>query len=392
LHAGDGQTDQVAGIVIRGSSVLLSGGWQPADLAFEGGLVTDRAPTDAGKHELDRFLVAPGYVDLQCNGGLGIDLASEPERLWELGALLPRFGVTAWLPTIVTSPDGVIERAIDALATGPPDGWHGAVPLGLHLEGPFLAAPKRGAHPEALLREPSLASIEGWTPDAGVALVTIAPDLPGALDVIPALSERGVIVSLGHTPATAKQASAAVDAGARWVTHLFNAMAPLHHREPGLAGVALSDQRLHVGLIPDGIHVHPSVVAMAQRALRERLTVVTDAVAALGMPLGTLTLGRTEVHIDDTGVRLADGTLAGSNLAMDQGVRNLVAFAGCPAAEAIHAASSAPARLLADPTRGHLEPGARADLVVLSEDLRVVSTYVGGELVHDARWSRAPDH
>ena len=218
--------------------------------------------------------------------------------------------------------------------------------------------------------------------------MTIAPDLPGALEVIAALVERGVIVSLGHTPATAEQATAAVDAGARWVTHLFNAMAPMHHREPGLAGVALSDERLHVGLIPDGIHVHPHVVTAAQRALGERLTIVTDAVAALGMPDGRHELGRTEVHVDDTGVRLADGTLAGSNLAMDQGVRNLVAFTGCSAAEAIHAASTAPAHLLGDPTRGNLEAGARADLVVLTEDLHVVSTYVGGELVHDARWSR----
>jgi N-acetylglucosamine-6-phosphate deacetylase len=242
-----------------------------------------------------------------------------------------------------------------------------------------------------LLRPPSLEAIEGWTRAGGVAIVTIAPDLPGAIELIAELSERGVIVSLGHTPATAAQATAAVDAGARWVTHLFNAMAPLHHREPGLAGVALADERLRVGLIPDGIHVDPLVVKTAQRAVGERLTIVTDAVAALGMPLGSQALGRTEVHIDGTGVRLADGTLAGSNLAMDQGVRNLVAFTGCTSAVAIHAASTAPAGLLSDPTRGHLRHGARGDVVVLTEDLHLVSTYVGGELVHDARWSGPAD-
>ncbi|MFL6203963.1 MAG: N-acetylglucosamine-6-phosphate deacetylase [Acidimicrobiales bacterium] len=370
--------------------MLLDGAWCEGPLHLSDGHVAgDPAKeADAATVELDGFLLAPGYIDLQCNGGLGIDLASQPERLWELASLLPRFGVTAWLPTIVTTPDGVIERALDALRTGPPDAWRGATPLGLHLEGPFLSAPKRGAHPEALLREPTLAAIEGWTGHDGVVIVTIAPDLPGAVEVVAALVERGVIVSLGHSPATAPQATAAVDAGARWVTHLFNAMAPLHHREPGLAGVALADPRLHVGLIPDGIHVDPLVVATAQRALGERLTIVTDAVAALGMAAGTQALGRTEVHIGDDGVRLADGTLAGSNLAMDQGVRNLVAFTGCDSATAIHAASTAPAALLGDPARGHLGPGARADLVVLTEDLHLVSTYVAGDVVHDARWSR----
>ena len=370
-------------VVLRGAEVLRDGEWRVQDLGVVDGVVAEETTGDV--HGVDGFLLAPGNIDLQCNGALGIDLASEPERLWELGALLPRFGVTAWLPTIVTTPDGVIERAFDALAAGPPEGWRGARPLGLHLEGPFLSAPKRGAHREELLRVPSLDAIAGWTRERGVVVVTIAPDLPGALEVIAALVERGVIVSLGHTPATALQATAAIDAGARWVTHLFNAMAPLHHREPGLVGVALSDERLHVGLIPDGVHVDPLVVKSTQRALGERLTIVTDAVAALGLPTGTQSFGRAEVHVDDSGVRLADGTLAGSNLAMDQGVRNLVAFTGCTSAEAIHAASTAPATLLGDASRGHLDWGARGDLVVLSQDLHLVATYVGGELVHDAR-------
>ena len=184
--------------------------------------------------------------------------------------------------------------------------------------------------------------------------------------------------------AIAKALLRSVDAGATWVTHLFNAMAPLHHRDPGLAGLALSDGRLHVGLIPDGIHVHPAVVAMAQRALGERLTIVTDAVAALGQPAGSY----GPITVGDDGVRLADGTLAGSNLAMDQGVRNLVAFTGCPPEAALHAASTAPAAVLADPTRGTLAPGARGDLVLLSEDLDLVATVLGGEVVHDRRGSR----
>ncbi len=366
--------------------MLLDDGWLQSELALADGVVVDRR----GGEEVDLhgLRVAPGFIDLQCNGGLGIDLASEPERLWELGSQLPTFGVTAWLPTIVTAPEGVVDRALAVLADGPPDGWRGAVPLGLHLEGPFLSPAKRGAHPAALLRSPSLDAIGGWSREGGIAVVTIAPDLPGALDAISALVERGVVVSLGHSPATAEQAAAAVDAGARWVTHLFNAMAPLHHREPGLAGVALTDERLHVGLIPDGVHVHPRVVAAAHRALGERLTIVTDAVAALGMPHGRHALGRSEVHVDATGVRLADGTLAGSDLSMDQGVRNLVAFTGGDPEAAIRAASTNPARLLEDATRGRVRAGARADLVVLDDDLRVAGTYVAGELVHEPDGAR----
>jgi N-acetylglucosamine-6-phosphate deacetylase len=373
-------------VIVRGGRALHGGSFAPVTVAARDGVLVEPASVGDGAVTLDAdgLLVAPGYVDLQCNGGLGIDLAGAPERLWELGAALPRFGVTAWLPTIVTTPDGVVDRAIETLAAGAPGGWTGAMPLGLHLEGPFLSPDKCGAHPAALLRPPGSAAIEGWSREGGVAVVTMAPDLPGALGVLATLVARGVVVSLGHTPATAAEATVAVDAGASWVTHLFNAMAPLHHREPGLAGVALADGRLHVGLIPDGVHVHPQVVAVAQRALGRRLTIVTDAVAALGMPPGRQALGRREVMIDEHSVRLADGTLAGSKLAMDQGVRNLVAFTGCGPEDALHAASAAPAAVLGDPVRGTLALGARADLVLLTDGLDLVATIIGGEVVWSA--------
>jgi N-acetylglucosamine-6-phosphate deacetylase len=382
----------VTELIVRGAAALLDGEWARVDVAARDGVLV--APDSLGSAAVevvaDGWRVAPGYVDLQCNGGLGIDLAREPERLWELGAALPRYGVTAWLPTIVTTPDGIVDRAIETLAGGPPEGWRGAMPVGLHLEGPFLSPAKRGAHPELLLRPPTLAAIQGWSRERGVAVVTLAPDLPGSFEVLEALVARGVVVSLGHTPATAADASSAIDRGATWVTHLFNAMAPLHHREPGLAGVALADERVRVGLIPDGIHVHPQVVALAQRALGPRLTVVTDAVSAFGMPHGRQPLGRVEVTVGDDGVRLADGTLAGSNLTMDQGVRNLVAFSGCSLADALHAASTAPAGVLGDTVRGTLALGARADLVLLSDDLHVLATIVAGAVVHDATGAGGP--
>jgi N-acetylglucosamine-6-phosphate deacetylase len=368
----------VADLHITGASVLRAAGWSAGELVCHDGLVApDGDRPSSGAVEVDGAggLVVPGYVDLQCNGGLGIDLTAEPERLWELAAALPRWGVTAWLPTIVTAPEGAIDRALGALADGPPDGWVGAVPLGLHLEGPFLSPASRGAHRAALLRAPTLDAVAGWSRDAGVAVVTLAPDLEGSVGVLQALVRRGVTVSLGHTPVDAAGATAAVDAGARWVTHLFNAMAPLHHREPGLAGVALTDERVHVGLIADGVHVHPAAVALAQRALGSRLTLVTDAVSALGQAPEPV----------PGGVRLTDGTLAGSDLPMDRAVRNLVAFTGCEDVAAVRAASSSPAALLGDPARGHLSPGARADLALLSPDLHVLATWVGGVLVHDAR-------
>ena len=214
--------------------------------------------------------------------------------------------------------------------------------------------------------------------------MTLAPELPGAAEVIDLLVERGVVVSLGHSSASADEASTAVGRGATCVTHLFNAMSPLHHRAPGLAGVALSDARLHVGLIADGIHVHPAVVSIAQRALGDRLVLVTDAVAALGIPGGAHRLGGADVTVGPDGVRLADGTLAGSDLSMERAVQNLVAFAGCSAAAALRAASAAPAAVLGDGGRGSFSNGARGDVVVLTEDLDVVATIVAGRVVRPA--------
>jgi N-acetylglucosamine-6-phosphate deacetylase len=376
-------------LVVRGASVWRDSGWAADDLWIRGGVVAepgDAVPAaDVAAVDGSGLLAAPGFVDLQCNGALGIDLASEPERLWELGAQLLRWGVTAWLPTIVTTPPGVVDRALTALAAGAPDGWVGAVPLGLHLEGPFLAPDKRGAHPRSLLRAPDLTTAAAWSRAAGVALVTLAPELDGALDVLRGLVARGVVVSLGHSAATVEEARGAVDAGASWVTHLFNAMSPLHHREPGLAGAALTDERLHVGLIADGVHVHPTAVALAQRALGGRLVLVTDSVAALGMPPGEHALGRATVVVDANAVRLPDGTLAGSNLSLDQAVRNLVTFTGCEPALAVGAASAAPARVLGDGQRGTLRPGARGDVVLLTPSLTVAATIVGGEIAFDAR-------
>jgi N-acetylglucosamine-6-phosphate deacetylase len=351
----------------------------------------DSTSCSARRLDAAGLLVVPGFVDVQCNGAVGVDVTGEPERLWEVAAALPRWGVTSWLPTVVTSPPAIRARALAALRSGPPRGRDGvrpiAMPLGLHFEGPFLAPERRGAHPAEHLRapDPSLVADEGWSRQSGVALVTLAPELPRALDVVRELVAAGVVVSAGHSSASAEEATAAIDAGVTAVTHLFNAMGPLHHRDPGLAGVALSDERVRVGAIADGIHLHPATVALAARALGDRLCLVTDAVAALGTPAGRVPLGVLEAFATDDGVRLVDGTLAGSDLSLDRAVRNLAAFARVSLPAAVAAATTAPAALLGLGDRGVIRPGAVADLTLLDTGGAVVATVVGGRVAFDRR-------
>jgi len=310
-------------------------------------------------------LQIPGLVDLQVNGAAGADLTSEPERLWDVAAALPAYGVTAFLPTVVTSSPDVPMRALATLAAGPPPGWVGAAPLGLHIEGPMLAPGRAGAHPPAWLRDPSPELVAGWSREAGVAMVTLAPELPGALSVVEALVERGVVVSLGHTDATAAQVEAAVAAGATCVTHLGNAMPPLLPRAPGPIGAAFGGSDLAAGLIVDGHHLDPLFVRTAWRALGpDRFLSVSDTTAALGMPDGPTRLGDHDVLLADGAVRLLDGTLAGSAASLLECLRVLVAQTGCTVQEAVATATDTPLRLLG------LRP--RSDTITVTPDLELV--------------------
>ena len=376
-------------LVITGGDVIV-GGVQAgaADLEFAGdrigAVLMDGSSAAAPGNRFDAagLVVAPGFIDAQINGAHGIDVTEEPHRIVELGAELVRYGVTAFVPTVITCSPGGRAAALAADRTARPGGG-GAVAIGLHLEGPMLAPSRRGAHPERWLEPPSAALIEGWTRDAGVVMVTIAPELPGALDIIEQLVGEGVTVSVGHTDADAACVADAKRAGATAVTHLFNAMAPFGHRAPGPIGATLADDCLVAGLICDGIHVDPLAVRIAWRSLGpDRLMLVTDATAVLGLEPGRRRLGEVDIDVSSAGVRTADGTLAGSDLALDQAVRNLVAFTGCTAAEAVSTVTSTPARLLGLDDRGALEPGRRGDVVVLDTGLRVVATFVSGELAH----------
>lgn len=290
-------------------------------------------------------------IDLQVNGAGGHDLTSDPESLWAVGTVLRGFGVDAYLPTLVSPSWAIVARARAAWTAGAPAGYAGATPLGWHVEGPFISPRRAGAHDPATLQTPDAGVVADWAPGSGIRMVTLAPELPGALAVVEALVANGVVVSAGHSDATFDQAATGFDAGIRCVTHLFNAMAPLDHRKPGLAGAALADDRVTIGIIPDGLHVHPAVVATVLRAVgRERLAIVSDAIAALGMPPGTYRLADRDVACDGVSARLVGGGLAGSVISLDQAVRNLAAFAGVPLADAALAATAVPARLLV-PTR-----------------------------------------
>jgi N-acetylglucosamine-6-phosphate deacetylase len=374
-------------LLLAGGTIVHPPGPEAGDIAMHDGRVIAAAGQLDGARVFDvsGLLVTPGFIDLQCNGGHGVDLATEPDRLWELGTALPRYGVTAFLPTIVSSPPEIVERALDVLRAGPPAGWRGATPLGLHVEGPMLNPMRRGAHAPEMLRAPDVELVARWSRDNGVVLVTLAPELPGALDVVRRLERAGVVVAAGHTEATAEQFAAGIDAGIRYATHLYNAMSPLAHRAPGAVGATLADERVTAGVIVDGIHVHPTAVVAAWRALGpSRLTLVTDAVAALGLPPGAARLGTMDVTVGADGVRLSDGTLAGANLSLDQALRNLVAYTGCQIPDAVATVTSTPARVLGAGDRGTLDVGALGDAVILTPELDVVATVVGGDLV----WTR----
>jgi N-acetylglucosamine-6-phosphate deacetylase len=361
---------------IAGARIVTpAGALEHGVVEIEGGRITAvRRATGAPPERI----VVPGFVDLQVNGVEDVDVSDADGHDWErLDNLLLAQGVTTWCPTLVTVPRATYGPAlarIDSASNRPrttrPD------IAGAHLEGPFLGGAP-GAHPVEHLAAVDL----GWLavlPDI-VSVVTLAPELPGALDAIRLLDQRGMLVALGHSTATYEESVRAIEAGARLVTHLFNGMGPLHHRQPGLVGAALADDRLATSIIADLVHVHPAALAAAFAAKGpDGMVLVTDAVA-WNRPTHA---GRAIVAGNDGTPRLPDGTLAGSALTMDAAVRNVVTAAGVGLVEAVRAASANPARLLGLDDRGAIVVGRRADLVALSPALEVEAVWVGGELAH----------
>ncbi len=351
--------------------------------AVRGGPADPPASVGAVSHRFPRCTLAPGFIDLQVNGAAGVDFLSvrSPEDLQPAARHLAETGVTAFLPTLVTAGPEAVRRALQVI--GQAGGLRPRI-LGVHLEGPFLNPAYAGAHDPALLRPPDRESLrallEGF--DGLVRLMTLAPELAGADALIDDLRREGIIVAAGHTDAGFDAALRAFDRGVSMVTHLFNAMRPFHHREPGVVGAVLEDTRVGASLILDGVHVHSGAARLACRLLGpDRAVLVTDAIAAAGAPPGRYRLGSRDVTYDGTAPRLADGTLAGSVLAMDRAVAAAVAL-GWPLRDAVRMAAETPARILGLPAQARLAPGADGDLVVLDEALHVELTVCAGEVIY----------
>lgn len=411
-------------LLVSGRALLVNGEIAEATLRLANGRIAriDSGIDPAADLRTDG-VIAPGLIDLQINGGWGHDFTSDGSSAVIVARQLVSTGVTAFLPTIITSPLADYPRRLAEIAAAGADAGllrpaptsqanagttpaasYGATILGAHLEGPYLNPLYAGAHDPTLLRPIDLNELLAWADHPLVSLVTLAPELPAGLAAVRALRDRGVIVSAGHSNATAAEATAAFAAGVSWGTHLFNAMRPLHHREPGLVGALLAGP-VPFGLIADGIHIHPIALRLAAARGAAGIVLVTDAMASLGQPPGIYQLGRQAVTVtttpkepqrtaqtgvDDgagaagmmTTARLADGTLAGSLLTLDQAIRNMVTWQCCDLAGALTMATATPARLLGLATKGRLTIGADADLVIFDQRLRVSHTFINGCLVY----------
>ena len=353
----------------------------PGTITIENGLIASVESSGSGGTGADGPYIAPGFVDVHVHGGGGHDAMGGRAALDGMARHLLRHGVTSFLPTAVSAPLDDLYRFVDDvrdwMPIAPADG---AEPLGSNLEGPWLSHARRGAHDPALLRSPAdlrLADLEGHLD--GLRLVTVAPELPGALELIAWLHARGVATSMGHSASTLDEARAGYAAGGTSTTHLFNAMSGVDHRSPGLAVAALTDDAVYVELIADRVHVHPAIWPLITRTKpTDRLMLVSDAIPLAGMGDGRATVGDLEVEVVGPRVTLVGtSTLAGSVIALDDAVRNLVE-SGVALPLAVAAASRNPLAMLGITDRGRIAVGQRADLVEIDDALRVRQVMRGG--------------
>ena len=367
---------------IRDGVVLVEDG----KISALGSRDTIAIPQGARIEDYENGVLAPGLVDIHIHGGAGHDvMEATPEALTAVERSIASHGVTSYFPTTITAPVETTLRALNQLAGAierrashiEPDR---ASPAGIHMEGPFLSYAKRGVHPPEYLTPPALNLFERfWQAARGhIKIMTIAPELPGAVELISEAARRGVVCSLGHSDAQTADTRAAIRAGARHATHTFNAMRALDHREPGILGVVLSDPRLTADIICDGVHVDPAMVELFLKVKgAERAVLMTDALSATGMGDGRYRLGTFEVDVSGP-LCLRGKTLAGSVLTLDAAVRNVIEFAGWELHAAIRLATLNPARVAALSSKGRLAPGADADLVVLTRTGEVIETICGG--------------
>lgn len=330
--------------------------------------------------------ILPGFIDLQINGAFGRDFTEDASgsAIQAVSRRLPEHGVTAFLPTWVTMPLERYPLRLASVNLAP--AHNGAIPLGLHVEGPFLNPLRRGAHEAEWLCSPLSQSLKLFLHPHLVRILTLAPELPHGMQAVAAVRRAGIVPSIGHSNADYDEARQSFARGVGFATHLFNAMPPLHHRQPGAVGALLEADAPSPGIIADGIHIHPAMLRLALTARgSDHLVLVSDAISAAGLGAGTYRLGSTEVTLGADGVRLPDGTLAGSGSLLDEAVRWMVRNNLCSLADAARMASRNPASVLGlQKSKGRLAPGCDADITVLDEELNVVFTVVGGK----AAWRR----
>lgn len=331
--------------------------------------------------------VVPGFIDIHIHGGGGSDVMDGGyEAVKQVATTHSRFGTTAFLPTTMTMSKDKIIGSLKSIHEAFIKGTGAAEILGVHLEGPYISSEKKGAQKEKDIKKASTREFLEFNKASGnlIRLITIAPEMPGAIDFIRWLHKQGVIVSVGHSNATYKQVQEGIKAGLTHVTHTFNAMRGFNHREPGVVGAALSSPKLILEMIADGIHLHPVAMKILIK-IKEigKIVLITDAMRAASKPEGTYNLGGQEVTVVRGQARLKDGTLAGSVLTMDKAVCNMVDKVGVSLTEAIQMATASPARCLGvESKKGSLEPGKDADIVILNKKLKVELTMVKGKIVY----------
>ena len=332
--------------------------------------------------------VAPGLIDVHCHGCMGYDTANASvSDLEAISACVVKHGVTGWLPTTATLSWPTLEQCFTAIRKAMRKSasadWNGARILGCHAEGPFINPKRKGAQWEQYIQRPDIRKVKPWA-DV-IRLMTVAPEVEGALDFIRAARRLGILISMGHSDATSDQALAGIEAGATHVTHTFNAMPPLSHRNPGLLGAAMNDERVYCELIADTVHVNTLLFPIMVKLKPQRLVLVTDSIQCAGLPKGAYDIMGNEIVVEDTHCRLSDGTIAGSTLTMDRALRNFIQYSGTTIWRAVNMASLHPARAIGvDNRKGSLQRGKDADIIITDRNFNVRATYVEGRRVYPA--------
>ena len=377
--------------IVNGKVLLPDGEITGRTLSFDKGVITgigDRPAPDAEIIDAKGGYVSPGLIDVHIHGFMGWDASNgRIDELRQMSRRMARWGVTAWLPTTMTLRWTELSLCFSAIrmamSLSLQSDWGGAQVMGCHAEGPFISPAKKGAQNGDYIQAPDIDKLQAWT--SVIRLMTVAPEVDGALPFIRAAAARGVAISMGHTNATAEAALAGIDAGITHATHTFNAMPPLNHREPGAVGAALGDDRVYCELIADTFHVHPMLFGLMARQKGDHLVLISDSIQVAHLPDGPHDQAGQTVIVDGIQCRFPNGTIAGSSLTMDRAVRNFVQYTDLPLYQVVNTASLYPARSVGiDRKKGSLEVGKDADIVITDGDFNVRETYVRGECVYEA--------